>query len=236
MPDEPFIGVLMLDTTFERIEGDAGNSASYPFPVRIAVVSNADPTAIVRDQRPSAALIHAFCEQAQALQRAGAVGIVSTCGFLIHVQHEIAAAVSIPVLVSALTMGTLIRSAGGEQPIGVITASAPALGVNALASAGLTPTDVFVEGLNDEPAFASVYTAAKGNELPIDYPAIELAVIERANRLGSRRPPIGAIILECANLPTYKTQVRAATQLPVFDILDCAQLLWSAAAAKTNHG
>lgn len=237
MRGEPFIGVLMLDTAFERIQGDAGNPASYPFPVRIAVVPNADPTLVVRDQRPADALVHAFCEQARALQTAGAVGIVSTCGFLIHVQDEIAAAVDIPVIVSSLAMGSFIRCASGDRSVGVITASAPALGPNALAAAQLALSHVFVEGLDDEPAFAGVYTTAKGNESAIDYAAIESAVIERARRLVGLHPTVSAIILECANLPTYKTQVAAATNLPVFDILDCAQLLWSARTGiNDNNG
>jgi Asp/Glu/hydantoin racemase len=234
MPTEPFIGVLMLDTSFERIVGDAGNPASYSFPVRIAVIPNADPTLIVLDHSPAPELVQAFCSQAQSLQAAGAIGIVSTCGFLIHVQDEIAAAVDIPVLVSPLSLGPLARSAVSNRRIGVITASAAALGPNALAAAGLTAGDVSVVGLDDEPAFARVYTAAKGSEIAADYGAIESAVTERANRLARQSPSVGAIILECANLPTYKAKVAVSTGLPVFDILNCAQLLWSVQAG-TNQ-
>ena len=37
-----FIGILSLDTSFRRIEGDAGNPASYDLPARVRVVDGAD--------------------------------------------------------------------------------------------------------------------------------------------------------------------------------------------------
>ncbi len=232
---EPFIGVLMLDTSFERIVGDAGNPSSYPFPARISVVPNADPTCIVQGQRPTVDLVNAFCDQARQLQADGAVGIVSTCGFLIHVQYEIGSAVDVPVVVSALTAAPMILAATGQKAIGIITASASALGVQAIAAAGLVSNDVVIAGLEDEPAFAQVYTAAKGaEESVVNYPAIETAVITRATQLVAGPQKVGAIILECANLPPYKSKIAAATGLPVFEILDCAQLLWSANSRSGN--
>ena len=85
------LGILALDTRFERIVGDTGNAASYPFPVRIHVVEGADSPLIVRDGAPDAALVARFIAAAQALEAEGARAIISTCGFLVSVQDKIAA-------------------------------------------------------------------------------------------------------------------------------------------------
>ena len=37
----PFIGILMLDTRFERFPGDVGHPATWPFPVRFRIVPGA---------------------------------------------------------------------------------------------------------------------------------------------------------------------------------------------------
>ena len=38
---QPTIGILVLETRFPRLHGDAGNPSTWPFPVRIAVVAGA---------------------------------------------------------------------------------------------------------------------------------------------------------------------------------------------------
>ena len=74
-----FIGVLMLDTAFERILGDAGNPNSYHRPARTRVIELAGSTDIVRDGRPDPALVSAFCTAAKSLEAEGAVALTSTC-------------------------------------------------------------------------------------------------------------------------------------------------------------
>ena len=49
----PFLGILMLDTNFPRIIGDAGNVDSYDIPARTLVVSGAGSLDIVKIGQPS---------------------------------------------------------------------------------------------------------------------------------------------------------------------------------------
>jgi len=44
------IGILMLDTQFLRVFGDAGNAATWPFPVLLGVVDGASPARVVRER------------------------------------------------------------------------------------------------------------------------------------------------------------------------------------------
>ena len=227
--DAPFLGILSLDNAFPRVPGDGGNPESYPFPARVRVVDGADSPAIVRDGRPDPAIVARFVEAAQKLEADGAAVLVSTCGFLVTAQDEIARSVTIPVMLSALSLYPAI-AAVRPGPVGVITASRAALGEAALAAAGIGRADVRIAGLEDVPAFADAILPAKAAQArDLDTRAIASALAAKGRALLDAEPNLSAILLECANLPPYSGALRAATGLPVFDILDGAGLIWSAA-------
>ena len=221
-----FIGVLMLDTAFERVLGDAGHMGSYHMPARARVVAQAGSLEIVRDGLPPPELIAAFCAAARELEAMGAVAITSTCGFLVTVQELIAQAVRIPVMVSALSLFGGVRVAHGGRPIGVLTASAPSLGRLAQAAAGIGPGEARIMGMEDCAAFARAFLVAKADQpAVIDQAAIEAAVVAKARALLAAEPNLAAFLLECGNLPPYAGAIRAATQRPVYSILTAAKLL-----------
>ena len=216
----------MLDTRFPRILGDAGNAASYPFPARIHVVPGAGAPEVVRDGLPSPELVRGFLDGARALEADGVGAIVSTCGFLVRLQGEVAAAVDVPVLLSALSLYPLLRSATGGAPIGILTASAERLGDAALRAAGIERDQVEIGGMEDCAAFAGTILAPPSvGEAGLDTEAIEVAAVELAQTLVARRPGLRAFLLECANLPPYAGAIAAATGRPVHSILDAASLL-----------
>src|SRR5262245_1577293 len=92
------IGIIVLDTRFPRVPGDIGNAGTWPFPVRYRVVPQASPERVVRQQAEG--LLAPFLEAAQALVADGVRAITTSCGFLSLYQHEIAAAVPVPVFTS----------------------------------------------------------------------------------------------------------------------------------------
>ena len=49
-----------------------------------------------------------------------------------------------------------------------------------------------------------------------------------AQGLRAKTPDLGAILLECGNLPPYAEDIASATGLPVYAILDAARLLTGA--------
>lgn len=222
----PFIGILSLDTRFPRIPGDAGNPASYHLPARVQVVPRADAPLIVRDGRPDPVLVAGFIAAARDLAADGAVLITSTCGFLISVQDEIAAAVSVPVLLSGLALAPLAARLTGNRPVGILTASRASLGPAALAAAGVHADQVRIAGLEDCPAFANTFLVSRERQPErLDRAAIEAAVIARGQAVVEQTPEIGALVLECGNLPPYANALRQATDRPVFSILDGARLI-----------
>lgn len=221
-----FIGVLMLDTAFERILGDAGNMASYHLPARARVVARAGSLDIVRDGLPSAELIAAFCDAAKVLEAEGAIAITSTCGFLVTVQDQIARAVAIPVMVSALSLFPSLRAVHGQRRIGIITASTPSLGPLAQAAAGIGQGEAQIGGMEDCAAFTSAILVPKqAQPATIDRDQIEDAVVAKAKAMLGDSPDLAAFLLECGNLPPYAGAIRAATGKPVYSILDGARLI-----------
>lgn len=221
-----FLGILMLDTRFERIVGDAGNIDSYPIPARTRVVAGAGSLDIVRDGVPSDTQVARFIEAAQALEAEGALGLVSTCGFLVTVQHQIAQAVSIPVCLSALSLFGTLRSLHGGRAIGVLTASRPSLGAAALAAAGIAPEEVRIAGMEGCDAFArAILRPREAQETVLDVAGVRAGAVGQAKALVAAHPEIAAILLECGNLPPYAQAIRAATGRPVYSILDGAGLL-----------
>jgi Asp/Glu/hydantoin racemase len=221
-----FLGILMLDTAFPRVLGDAGNIESYDIPARIRIVSGAGSLDIVKNGNPTVELVAAFCEAAKTLEQDGACAIVSTCGFLISVQTEISNAVKIPVMVSSLSLYPTIRARVGDKKIGILTASKAALGGSALKSADIQTNDVVIEGFEDCEAFSSAILAKKENQpQTINTAKIEQVAIQKSQNMVENNPDLAAILLECGNLPPYAPAIRAATGLPVFSILDGARLI-----------
>jgi hypothetical protein len=227
--NEGFIGVLMLDTAFPRIVGDAGNIESYNAPARVKVVSGIGSIDVVRDGKLPTDVIKHFCRAAQDLEREGARIIVSTCGFLITAQDEIAQSVNVPVMVSSLSLfGGIKITLGTSSKVGILTASKRSLGKAALNAAGILDSDAVIMGLENYDIFRNIFLCDKylqPNRL--DANALENAVVEQSLRLVESAPDVGALIFECGNLPPYADAVRQSTGRPVFSIIDAANFLWS---------
>ncbi|MBT8154972.1 hypothetical protein KMP13_13985 [Epibacterium ulvae] len=224
----PFLGILSLDTAFERIVGDIGNPESYPFPALVHIVTGADSHMIVQDNPPPPDLLQGFIDGAQRLERAGARAIVSTCGFLITSQAEIAQAVNVPVLLSALSLFPMVQVACSGR-IGIITASQASLGPNALAAAGTDAGAVEIAGLDHIPEFAETFLAKKSlQRTTLDPVLIAAKVVAVAEDMVRHNPEIAAVILECGNLPPYADAIQSAVKRPMFHLGDAAAHLMAA--------
>lgn len=208
------LGVLMLEARFPRILGDMGNAATWPFPVLYKVVSGASPEKVVL--KGAAGLLPDFIAAAQELVRLGAEGITTNCGFLSLFQRELAAAISVPVATSSLMQVPWVQATlpPGKR-VGLVTVSAATLTPQHLTAVGVA-ADTPVTGTESGREFFRVLIRAEKEEMDIDL--AEQDVVEAALRLVASHPDVGAIVLECTNMPPYAAAVQAATGLPVHDI------------------
>ena len=208
------LGILMLDAHFARIPGDMGNALTWPFPVLYRVVRGASPQRVV--MQAGAGLLPDFIGAAQELVQLGAEAITSNCGFLSLFQRELAAAVRVPVATSALMQVSAVQATlPPGQRVGVITASAATLSPAHLQAAGV-PLDTPRVGLEKGRELFRVLVGAEKDEL--DVALAEQDVLDAGRELMSRHPEVGAIVLECTNLPPYAAALRAELGVPVFDI------------------
>ena len=219
------VGILMLDTRFPRIPGDMGNASTFPFPVLYHRVRGASPDRVVRQGQQE--LLPAFIEGARALEREGVRAVTTNCGFLAKFQAEVAASVSIPVFTSSLMLVPLVhRMLPPKKAVGIMTVDASSLRPEHYAGAGITkdiPT--VVAGMETEKEFTRVML---DNELELDVEAARQEHLSVARRLVEAHPEIGAIVLECTNMPPYRAEIQALTGLPVFDITTLVRMVHDA--------
>jgi Asp/Glu/hydantoin racemase len=208
------LGVLMLEARFPRIPGDMGNSQTWPFPVLYRVVRGASPEKVVL--QGAHGLLDAFIEAGRDLIDLGAEAITTNCGFLAIFQAELATALKVPVATSSLMQVPWVQATlpAGKR-VGVVTVSGSTLTSSHLDGIGLAH-DIPITGTEDGEEFFRVLIKSEKDDMDIDLARKD--VVDAALRLVRENSGIGAIVLECTNMPPYAAAVQAATGLPVYDI------------------
>lgn len=208
------LGILMLEATFPRIPGDMGNATTWPFPVLYRVVSGASPEKVVL--QGAAGLLPDFVAAARELVRLGAEAITTNCGFLSLFQRELAEAVAVPVATSSLMQVPWVQATlpPGKR-VGVVTVSKKSLTPKHLEAAGVA-LDTPIAGTENGTEFFRVLI--EGAKTDMDIAAAERDVVGAGVDLVARHPEIGALVLECTNMPPYAAALAEAVRLPVYDI------------------
>ena len=208
------LGILMLEARFPRIPGDMGNGTTWPFPVLYRVVSGATPEKVVLEG--AAGLLPDFIDAAKELVRLGAEAITTNCGFLSLFQKQIAAAVGVPVATSSLMQVPWVQATlpPGKR-VGLVTVSGSTLSPAHLEGAGV-PLDTPLVGTENGKEFFRVLIKAEQDDM--DIAQAERDVVEAGKELVAGHPDVGAIVLECTNMPPYAAALRKTIGLPVYDI------------------
>ena len=208
------LGILMLEARFPRIPGDMGNATTWPFPVLYRVVKGASPERVVL--QGAAGLLPGFLDAAAELVDHGAEAITTNCGFLSLFQQEIAAHVGVPVATSALLQVPWVQATlpPGKR-VGIVTVSASSLTERHLAAAGV-PLNTPVVGTEGGREFFRVLILGEKQDMDVALAAQD--ILDAARKLVAANPDVGAIVLECTNMPPYAHALRKALNLPVFDV------------------
>ncbi|MCC6533447.1 MAG: aspartate/glutamate racemase family protein [Burkholderiales bacterium] len=208
------LGILMLEARFPRIAGDMGNATTWPFPVLFRVVRGASPERVVL--KGARGLLPDFIAAARDLVDLGAEAITTNCGFLSLFQRELAAAAGVPVATSSLLQVAWVQATlpPGKR-VGVITVSAATLTPAHLDAAGVPP-DTPLVGTEDGREFFRVLILAEKQDMDIALAREDIVAAGRT--LLARHPEVGAIVLECTNMPPYAAALQAELGLPVYDI------------------
>ncbi len=227
------IGILMIDCQIPFIPGDIGNSQTFEYPVLYKALKDVSIERLIDNGDTS--MSPNVVEAAKYLESQGVRAITSDCGFMIYFQEAVTNAVNIPVMLSSLLQLPFIASLlKPSQSIAVICANAPRL-TPELISMAFPANDrtIIVEGMQDQPAFQSAILLESGE---LDSEAIEREVIEVGKRLLQANPSIGAILLECSDLPPYAKALQDSIHLPVFDFTTMIDFVQAATARRRFDG
>jgi hypothetical protein len=207
------IGILVMDARIERIPGDVGNPATFPFTVHLRSVAGATLKRLIHERDRS--LLKPFVEAGWALVGQGVRALTTTCGFMILFQEDLAREFPVPVFTSSLLQLPFIQATLRPQDrIGIITADASNLAPEHLRKAGGDTDRLTVVGLENQPKFREAIFEGTGR---MDVQGVESEVVEQSERMLAADPRIATILFECANLPPYAAAVQAAVKLPVYD-------------------
>ena len=134
------VGILMLDTAFDRVPGDIGHPDTLPFDARYAVVGGASRARAV--EQGARGLLEPFVAAGLRLAADGCGLITTSCGFLAVHQRALGAALPVPVVTSSLlALPELLATLAPAEKVGVVTANATALTGAHLEGAGMAEAD-----------------------------------------------------------------------------------------------
>jgi hypothetical protein len=227
------VGIIYIeDVWYPMLPGNAVNAWTYDFPVRMKAIPNLDIDRLFRADPAIADDIIAVGRH--MIEKEGIRALCSACGFFGNFHRQVAAALDIPVALSSLVQVPWVRSLlKPGQKIGVLTADASSLNRSLLRSCFIEDPELLViRDLRHAPEFSAILEY-RGQ---FDNGKVQDEVVGAALDLLREDCDIGAIVLECSDMPPYAAAVQEATQLPVFDFITLIKWLHSATTQKPYRG
>ncbi|MEA2526782.1 MAG: hypothetical protein QOF73_4009 [Thermomicrobiales bacterium] len=215
------IGIIMQHDGLIRLPGDVGNLTTYSYPVTFRVLRDFPMSAMMTPQLTDHAA--SFIEAARDLVTMGCTAITAGCGFAALMQPIVAAAVDVPVFMSALLQVPLVSAMlPPGRKVGIITANGPRLTEAHFKAVGWCSEQIPVTVIGIEEDYHgdfSRHNLLRVTEEPEVIPKMEASMVRLAQKLIANDPQVGAIVLECTNMPPFAAAVQRAVNLPVFDIV-----------------
>ena len=207
------IGILVLDLHYPYLPGNVANATTFDFPVLYKILKGAGDEILQAD--PS--LLDKVIAGGKELEEQGVRAIVGSCGYFGNYQKEAAAALDVPVFLSSLMQVPLImQSLKPDQKVGILCAVKGSLTSKMLESCGITDQSrIVIAGAQDIPEFRNLLEY----EGHFNSRKLEKELVDLAKHLVSNNPEIGALLLECTDMPPYAWSIQDAIRIPVFDYI-----------------
>ena len=223
MENRPIIAILRWEQglvpegllQLEAMPGNSTNPDTYPFPIKMVEVSSACVETVITN--PSQKLLQDMVSIVKELKEKDGIRAVTTsCGFNAIFQRQLADSVDIPVLTSSLLQVPFVHNLiGKEKSIGIITANKSSLTTEHMRACGITEDmKTVVFGLEKAKEWGTIFD---NPDQKFDEKIVEQEIIATAKEGIREFPEIGAIVLECTDLPPFAKKISEATGLPVFD-------------------
>ena len=209
----------------EQLPGDIAHPDTFSFPVLYRRVTGACYETVVNN--PSREVLAANIEAAQEMQAAGVGAVLTNCGFNAIFQRELAQAVDVPLFTSSLIQVPMVhRMLSSGQVVGIITADQEHLTPAHLRGVGITDlSSVIIRGIEKTGEFSRIRAHP---DCPLDAGKFIDEVVLVGQQMIAQRPQVGAVVLECTDLPPAAAMLRRELGLAVFDIVTLAHMVHEA--------
>ncbi|KAM5348620.1 hypothetical protein ACJ41O_008444 [Fusarium nematophilum] len=209
----PPLGFLAVEVDIFRPPGDPFNERTWPFPLIREKVTGTGESQLVTNATYDDAFIERFVAAGLKLAERGAVGIITSCGFLAMAQTN-----SSPANSNRNMRSRADSQSSGNNPRRqgnwVLTYDSKRLGDAHLLELGIDPAGVRVWGAPDDGHLRGI--CARGEVY--DAERLERELVEQAKTLTRKFPEVVAVVLECTNMPPYADAIQHAINLPVYDV------------------
>ena len=223
LPNKSKIGVLAWESNgsdtlgqLESMQGNLLHPDTFKFDLILKRVPGANYKTIV--ESPCQQVLANMIAAAKTLENDGVKAITTSCGFNAIFQREIANELNIPFFSSSLMQVPLaFASIANGKSIGIITADKAHLSSRHLQAVGINDDmPIHIAGLDSVEEFTKL---RNDTEVNLDTDRFIAQVTEVAQNLIAKHLDIGAIVLECTDLPPCKELIQTTTALPVWDIV-----------------
>jgi len=232
------IGIALFDgRRYPILPGDVANASTYDYPVRLKVIEGLFDTPTPWDKnRAVPADIQKIIDAVKSLEDDGVRAVVTACGFFSVVQEMLADAVNIPVFTSPLMMvPQIVRMIRSDRSVCIITASERLLVSDYLTAVGIAvDMPVHIVGMEASTEFYATHMGGTRTTLDVDLQRREL--VEIARNAVIQFPDIGALLLECSQLPTFAADIQDVVNLPVFDYIGFIDMIYCAVVQRRYTG
>ncbi|VEU23574.1 DEKNAAC104649 [Brettanomyces naardenensis] len=223
------LGALCIDYTedIHRPPGDPLNPGSFPFPLLYQTVPDATIANVVNSTKFSDEQLQSYVNACERLAKQGAIGIITSCGFLAQAQTRLAKNVSIPVATSSLLQIPYVLSIiSPDKHVGILTYDGDILGDTHFDGIGITremkDRITVVGSYQDGPLHGIIRDGGR-----YVFEELEQEMISISKDLVKKDPLVGAIVLECTQMPPFAKAVQKASGLPVYDVLTMIDMFYS---------
>lgn len=223
------IGIITIDFNYVKLPGNVANATTFSFPVVYEDIVLEIEDLFSGEEK----LLDMVIEAAKKLEKKGVRAIVGACGYFNHFQEQVRDAVAVPVYLSSVLQIPLIKMGlKPDQKIAVLVADGEGANADFFAKANASIEDCIVKEIGSLESFAPI----RYNKPYLDNGRLKADLIAVVQELRANHPEIGAILLECSDLPPYAAALHRATGLPVFDFTTLINWVHSAVVRREFYG
>ncbi len=227
------IGILQLWAHLPFFPGNVSNAYTYDFPVKFIEVKGSGIDNVLAGDM---SIVENIIAAAKQLETDGCRAICANCGFFGHYQKLVADRIDVPCYLSAMVqVPWILVGLKSNQKVGIMTANKNTLTPSLFESCGIS-TEMqkrcVVYGAQDEKEFPNILTGKGG----LDYALLGDELSGIADKMIKENPNIGAILLECTDMPTYAHRIQAEQNLPVYDAITLIKYVKSTVTQMPYYG